>query len=54
MIEIPQSLSVIGAEQIRDQKLVSKFDDTLRYTPGVVAGTFGTDFRDDWFMIRGF
>lgn len=54
IIEIPQSLSVIGAEQIRDQKLVSKFDDVLRYTPGVVAGTFGTDFRDDWFLIRGF
>ena len=54
IIEMPQSISVIGAEQIRDQKLVSKFDDTLRYTPGVVAGTFGTDFRDDWFMIRGF
>ena len=54
IVEIPQSLSVIGAEQIRDQKLVSKFDDVLRYTPGVVAGTFGTDFRDDWFMIRGF
>jgi iron complex outermembrane receptor protein len=54
IVEIPQSISVIGAEQIRDQKLVSKFDDTLRYTPGVVAGTFGTDFRDDWFMIRGF
>ena len=54
IVEIPQSLSVIGAEQIRDQKLVSKFDDTLRYTPGVVAATFGTDFRDDWFTIRGF
>lgn len=54
IVEIPQSLSVIGAEQIRDQKLVSKFDDTLRYTPGVVAATFGTDFRDDWFLIRGF
>ncbi|WP_439924308.1 TonB-dependent receptor plug domain-containing protein [Nitrobacter sp. JJSN] len=54
IVEIPQSLSVIGAEQIRDQKLVSKFDETLRYTPGVVAGTFGTDFRDDWFLIRGF
>ena len=54
IIEIPQSLSVIGAEQIRDQKLVSKFDDTLRYTPGVIAATFGTDFRDDWFLIRGF
>ncbi len=40
--------------RIRDQKLVSKFDDTLRYTPEVIAATFGTDFRDDWFLIRGF
>jgi iron complex outermembrane receptor protein len=54
IIETPQSLSVIGAEQIRDQKLVSKFDEVLRYTPGVVGATYGTDFRNDWFLIRGF
>ena len=34
--ETPQSLSVIGAEQIRDQKPQS-FDEILRYTPGVAA-----------------
>ncbi len=54
IIETPQSLSVIGAEQIRDQKLVSKFDEVLRYTPGVVGGTFGQDIRNDWILIRGF
>ncbi|KZD24260.1 ligand-gated channel [Tardiphaga robiniae] len=51
--ETPQSISVVGAEQIRDQKPRS-FDDVLRYVPGVAAGTFGADFRNDWFLIRGF
>ena len=36
-----------------DQK-PGKFDEILRYTPGVVAGTFGADTRNDWFLIRGF
>ena len=51
--ETPQAISVIGSEQIRDQK-PGKFDEILRYTPGVVAGTFGADTRNDWFLIRGF
>ncbi len=51
--QTPQSVSVIGAEQIRDQK-PAKLDDLLRYTPGILGGFFGTDTRADWFMIRGF
>ncbi len=51
--ETPQSVSVIGAEQIRDMK-PAKFDEILRYTPGVVGGTFGADIRNDWYLIRGF
>lgn len=51
--ETPQSITVIGAEQIRDQA-PRKFDDVLRYAPGVFAGTFGADSRNDWFLIRGF
>jgi iron complex outermembrane receptor protein len=54
IIQTPQSVTVIGAEQIRDQKIVSKFDEVLRYTPGVIGGTYGSDFRNDWFLIRGF
>ncbi|MET3333509.1 outer membrane receptor protein involved in Fe transport [Bradyrhizobium japonicum] len=34
IIETPQSVSVIGAEQIRDQK-PNKLDEVLRYTAGV-------------------
>ncbi|MDB5653524.1 MAG: ligand-gated channel, partial [Tardiphaga sp.] len=51
--ETPQSITVIGADQIRDQKPV-KFDQILNYTAGVASGTFGADNRNDWFLIRGF
>lgn len=53
IMETPQAVSVIGAEQIRDQK-ANKLDEVLRYTGGVRAGTFGADTRNDWWLIRGF
>lgn len=53
IMEMPQSISVVGSEQIRDQK-PSKFDEIVRYTPGILGGTFGADTRNDWFLIRGF
>lgn len=51
--EIPQSISVVGKDQIRDQK-PQKFDEIVRYTPGIHGETFGADTRNDWFLIRGF
>lgn len=53
IMQTPQSVSVVGAEQIRDQK-ANKLDEVLRYTAGVRAGTFGADTRNDWWLIRGF
>ncbi|WP_245287062.1 TonB-dependent siderophore receptor [Bradyrhizobium sp. Tv2a-2] len=53
IMETPQSVSVIGTDQIRDQK-PNKLDEVLRYTAGVRAGTFGADTRNDWWLIRGF
>lgn len=53
IMETPQAVSVIGADQIRDQK-PNKLDEALRYTAGVRAGTFGADTRNDWWLIRGF
>lgn len=53
IMKTPQAVSVIGAEQIRDQK-PNKLDEVLRYTAGVRAGTFGADTRNDWWLIRGF
>jgi iron complex outermembrane recepter protein len=53
LMETPQSISVIGADQIRDQN-PANVAEALRYTPGVSAQTFGSDTRNDWFQIRGF
>ena len=53
LIETPQAVSVVGAEQIRDQA-PQKFDEVFRYSPGVKGEVFGPDPRNDWFLIRGF
>jgi iron complex outermembrane receptor protein len=50
--EVPQSVSVVGAEQIREQGAQS-LQDALRYVPGVVADGYGLDSRTDTTMIRG-
>jgi iron complex outermembrane receptor protein len=50
--EIPQSVSVVGAEQIRDQG-VQTMQQALRYVPGVVADAYGLDGRTDTSFIRG-
>ncbi|WKB54190.1 TonB-dependent siderophore receptor [Eleftheria terrae] len=50
--EVPQSVSVIGAEQIRDQN-AQTLQEVLRYTAGVTADVYGLDNRGDWFMMRG-
>lgn len=51
--EIPQSVSVVGREQI-DAQSPQKLDEALRYVAGVNASTFGTDADTDWLFIRGF
>jgi iron complex outermembrane receptor protein len=52
-IETPQSVSTITSEQMRDQKAMS-LTEIVRYAPGIRGETFGTDFRNDWFLLRGF
>lgn len=52
-IETPQSVSTVGAEQMRDQKPM-QFNEIVRYSPGVKGETFGQDTRNDWFLLRGF
>ncbi|MDC0707575.1 TonB-dependent siderophore receptor [Stigmatella sp. ncwal1] len=53
LIETPQAISVVGREQMDAQQVQSVVEAT-RYTPGVRAGTFGADSRNDWFLVRGF
>jgi iron complex outermembrane receptor protein len=50
--EVPQSISVVGAEQIRDMG-AQTIQDTLRYVPGVVADAYGLDSRTDSALVRG-
>jgi len=52
--EIPQSVSVIGQQEIQDRGITNKVDELLRYTPGVVAQPYGSDPDTDWYFIRGF
>lgn len=54
LAEIPQSVSVIGRDELDDRGVVNKVDEALRYTPGVTTEPFGTDADTDWFYIRGF
>ena len=51
--EVPQSVSVIGREEI-DDRGATKVDEALRYTPGVFAQPFGADSDTNWLFIRGF
>ncbi len=52
-METPQSISVVGREEIRDQN-PNSLAGALRYAPGVRSETFGADTRNDWLKIRGF
>ncbi|RJT38602.1 TonB-dependent siderophore receptor [Mesorhizobium waimense] len=51
--DIPQSVSVIGRQEIDDQG-AQKADEALRYTAGVFAQPFGADSDTNWMFIRGF
>jgi iron complex outermembrane recepter protein len=53
IMETPQAISVIGREEIRDQKPQS-LAEALHYAPGVNSQFFGSDVRNDWFKVRGF
>lgn len=50
---IPQSVSVIGRDQMNDQG-AQKIDEALRFTSGVFTQPFGADSDTNWFYIRGF
>lgn len=50
--ETPQSISVIGKEQIRDQG-AQTLQEATRYVPGVFSDPYGFDSRGDSTIIRG-
>ncbi|WP_018855131.1 TonB-dependent siderophore receptor [Rhizobium sp. 42MFCr.1] len=52
-IEIPQSISSVTEQQLRDRNPQSLLD-TVAYTPGTRVGAYGFDPRFDSFSVRGF
>ncbi|MDA7949224.1 MAG: TonB-dependent siderophore receptor [Hyphomicrobiaceae bacterium] len=52
LIETPQSISVVTADQIEAQQATS-FTEALRYVPGVTPEAFGFEPRFAWIKIRG-
>jgi len=52
VVETQQSISVITRDRIEDQGALT-LQDTLGYTAGVSAGSYGFDNRGDWAFIRG-
>lgn len=53
LIETPQSLSVVTADQIEATGSL-RLADALAYTPGIDVAANGTDSRYDWLTMRGF
>ena len=53
LTQIPQSISVISAQQMADQG-VQSVTTALSYTPGVVGQYGDNDVRHDWLTVRGF
>lgn len=52
LIETPQSITVVTAEQIRDQSSPN-LQEALRYTAGVRNELYGVDNRGDYIGLRG-
>ncbi|MDQ8032583.1 MAG: TonB-dependent siderophore receptor, partial [Bordetella sp.] len=52
--EIPQSVSVVGAQEMRDRG-VQSVSQAIQYVPGVQITNFGgAEVRNDWIVLRGF
>ncbi|AJP72098.1 TonB-dependent siderophore receptor [Sphingomonas hengshuiensis] len=53
LTEIPQSISVITAEEFKDRAAIN-FQDVVRYSAGVASELNGVDARGDFLAARGF
>jgi iron complex outermembrane receptor protein len=53
LTEIPQSISVVTAQEFNDRAAVN-FQDIFRYSAGVASELNGVDVRGDFFAARGF
>lgn len=51
--DTPATVSVITAKEIEDRN-AETVEDVLNYTPGIITDYYGTDDRNDYFLVRGF
>jgi len=53
VLDTPASVSVITAKEIEERN-AKKVEEVLNYTPGIVTDYYGTDDRNDYYLVRGF
>ncbi|APE44559.1 ligand-gated channel [Sulfitobacter alexandrii] len=53
VLDTPASVSVITQKEV-EQRNADKVEDVLEYTPGIVTDYYGTDDRNDYYLVRGF
>lgn len=53
VLDTPASVSVVTQKEIQ-QRNADKVEDVLAYTPGIVTDYYGTDDRNDYYLVRGF
>lgn len=53
ILDTPASVSVITQREI-EQRNAKTVEQVLQYTPGIVTDYYGTDDRNDYYLVRGF
>ncbi len=53
VLDTPASVSVITQREIRDRNATT-VEEVLQYTPSIVTDYYGTDDRNDYYLVRGF
>ncbi|WP_226504332.1 TonB-dependent siderophore receptor [Pseudomonas sp. MWU16-30317] len=53
LVETPRSISVATRQQM-DDRGVQTLEDAVKYMPGIVSASYGSDTRYDWMRVRGF
>ncbi|ETX28963.1 ligand-gated channel [Roseivivax isoporae LMG 25204] len=53
ILDTPASVSVVTQKEI-EQRNADKVEDVLEYTSGIITDYYGTDDRNDYYLVRGF
>nr|WP_246185023.1 TonB-dependent siderophore receptor [Paracoccus aestuariivivens] len=53
ILDTPASVSVITGKEIQDRD-AETLEEVLQYSAGIVTDYYGTDDRNDYFLVRGF